>query len=328
MCDKVNKNTIENQLKIAEESLQKSKLTILRTANKCLEEAKCLPPLQKNFGTFWFTGELVILAGDTGVGKTLIAVEIIDGITSDKKVKINQKIDVTYPILYYDFELTERQFYERYKNFKFNNTFFRVVRNEKYEGKSLFSVDVIIEDLDKTGAKGVIIDNITELESKTTQDAETAKKIINDLKKLRNRGISILVLAHTPKIQRGIPIDINHLAGSKYLANLVDSVFFIARSSEEIKYRYIKNLKPRSTEDSDKVVIIEINKRENFLGFDFVKMDYEINHLQTPYSLEKEKLKAQIVSLRNEKKSYREIEDELGVPKSTVERLYKQATDK
>ncbi|MDX9694325.1 MAG: AAA family ATPase [Bacteroidales bacterium] len=318
MINKNNKKIIENQLGIVVAELAKEKITILRTANQCIEDAMKLPALKKNFGTFWFSGDLVILAGDTGVGKTLLAVLIAIGLTSDQNQILGQEVEVQVVVLYYDFELREEHFLERYRNFKFSNILYRSTFNKDYEGKDQFSIDIIKEDIEKTGAKVVIIDNITVLESKTTQDAETAKKIINELNKLRKRGISILVLAHTPKIPRGIPIDINHLAGSKYLANLVDSVFFIARSSESPKYRYLKNMKPRNTEDTDQVVVIEVYKDDNLLGFRFVKVDEEINHIKSLNSSEKDKMLEQVMEMINQNIPYREIAKELGIPKSTV----------
>lgn len=318
MINKINKNIIENQLKIAVEGLHKENITILRTANQCIEDAKNLPLLKKNFGTFWFSGDLVILAGDTGVGKTLLAVLIAIGMTSDQNQILGQEVEVKNVVLYYDFELREEHFLERYRNFKFSNILYRSTFNKDYNGDDQFSIDIIKEDIEKTGAQAVIIDNISVLESKTTQDAETAKKIINELKILRNLGISILVIAHTPKIQRGIPLDVNHLAGSKYLANLVDSVFFIARSSENPKLRYLKNMKPRNVEETDKVVVIEISKDESLLGFQFVKMDIEVNHIKTLNSTEKDKLFEQVMEMIDQKIPYRKIGKVLGIPSSTV----------
>lgn len=52
---------------------------------------------------------------------------------------------------------------------------------------------------------------------------------LNNLKK--RYGLSILVLAHTPKRSMECPITSNDLAGSKRLYNFFDSVFAIGKSA-------------------------------------------------------------------------------------------------
>jgi len=325
---KNNKKTIENKLKELDNSFKNEKITILRTANQRIVDAKILPPLQPLYGEHWFSGDLAILAGDTGVGKTILANEIANSICSNQKVLHNQKVGACLIVLYYDLELRDEHFLQRYQNKEFADKFYSVIYNNRYIGEKPFSIEDIIEDIEKTNANAVIIDNISALEIKTSQDADSAKRIINDLKKLRNMGISTLILAHTPKIPRNIPLDINHIAGSKYLVNLVDSAFIIARSNENIKYRYIKNLKPRNTADSDQVLVLELIENNGNIGFEFVKMDYEKNHIKIQSYYENDALVEEIARLLSEKVSCRKIEKKLGVSKSSVNRIKKKIDKK
>ena len=60
-------------------------------------------------------------------------------------------------------------------------------------------------------------------------------------------GISILVLAHTPKRTIARPLTENDLAGSKNLANFADNLFAIGRSPHGPDIRYIKPIKIRNS---------------------------------------------------------------------------------
>ena len=55
-----------------------------------------------------------------------------------------------------------------------------------------------------------------------------------------NAKISMLVIGHTPKRDKTLPITDNDLAGSKMLSNLADSSFTIGDSARDAKLRYIK----------------------------------------------------------------------------------------
>ena len=104
---------------------------------------------------------------------------------------------------------------------------------------------------------------------------------LNNLKK--KYGLSLLVLAHTPKRSLDCPITSNDLAGSKRLYNFFDSVFAIGKSAQDGSLRYVKQLKVRYgtySYDGDNVIIYEIEKVDCFLQF-----------VHRGYSTEKEHLK-------------------------------------
>ena len=75
-----------------------------KSFNTTLTESRELAdplPLWKNF---WYEGEICCLFGDTGTGKSILTVQIAKEIAESKK------------ILYFDFELSEKQFEMRYKD--------------------------------------------------------------------------------------------------------------------------------------------------------------------------------------------------------------------
>ena len=150
---------------------------------------------------------------------------------------------------------------------------------------------------------------------------------LNDLKK--QHGLYIKVLAHIPKRDDSRPISINDLAGSKILANFADSIYAIGKSHRDVNLRYLKQLKARSTEISyatENVVVLRLEKTDNFLGFEPIGRAAEFEHLKALSEDDKAEQRAQIKDLARQGLSYREIARNVGVSKSKVERLLKEVS--
>ena len=254
--------------------------TRIRTANQRLIDARNTPPLQALFGPLWETPGIAILAGDTGVGKSILAVLIANLVTSDAKVLLGQHCEGRFKTIFYDFELTDRQFEKRFESFSFTDDFLTGDTDPTSIEGEAFSFDHICADIERYNAKVIILDNITALALKTTADADISISIMKGLKRLQvERGVSTLVLAHTPKIPSGVALDLNCLAGSKHLSNFADSVFFIGRSSQDKSLRYIKQVKNRTGEELNGVLVCELNDTSGYIGFSLVGTDEEVNHL-------------------------------------------------
>lgn len=296
--------------------------TRIRLINDCIESGKKMPELKKLFGQFFHQGEITVLCGDTGVGKSILAIQIAknisEGSSNGEMIKCESEGG---SVLYFDFELGDRQFSKRYPNTKFLNNLYRVDMNPESEEFS-FSTDVISNDAKKTGTEIVIIDNISALiMQKTSVDQEVAMNLMKGLKELQvKENLSILVLAHIPKIAPFEPLTINHVGGSKAITNFADSVFFIAKSKKGTEYRYLKQVKTRNEKEIDGVVELKLTT-ENGLFFESIGITSEEEHLQEKNSKE---LKEKAVRLKTEGKSDSEIAKELGIDRSTVFRWIKR----
>jgi hypothetical protein len=134
-----------------------------------------------------------------------------------------------------------------------------------------------------TGAKVLVIDNLTYLRNETER-AKDALPLMKHLKALKNKfDLSILVLAHTPKRDMTKPIIRNDLQGSKMLINFCDSSFAIGESSKDKSLCYLKQIKVRNSEfkyDGENVALCEISKPTNFLHFEFSNLGQEKEHLK------------------------------------------------
>jgi len=91
----------------------------------------------------------------------------------------------------------------------------------------------------------LIIDNITCLRG-GTENAVVALRVMKNLR--ANHGLSILVLAHTPKRRNPArPLSADDLQGSKLLINFADSAFAIGQSCAQTGLCYLRQIKQRNT---------------------------------------------------------------------------------
>lgn len=315
-----------------------------RTAHQRMEDAKNQSPIKKLVGTLWFSGELHILFGDNGTGKSIWATQIADAITKGKNV-MDILPNETEPqkVLFYDFELSDKQFEVRYTdeydipykfspNFHIDNIDFQALA-EEHIGNSPDEMIIgkIEQSIIELQPQVLIIDNLTYLKTETTQDAKVALQILRKLNQLKTKyKLSILVLAHTPKIKGGQPITNNDLAGSKQLSNFADSISAIGKSCNGKQEKYIKQIKCRSSSiqfDIENVISTKLNKDGSFLGFEMITCENEYEHL-TDASIKNKQIEKQIkieqaINLSNDGLSLREIEEQIGIGKSTIQRWLK-----
>lgn len=311
-------------------------LFTIKTGNEWIKEAKNKPVPKMLFGEFWFEGELCILFADSNVGKSILAVQIADSISKNKEITPFKLEAEKNAILYLDFELSAKQFENRYsknydEHYYFDNGFSRIEincdadlpPNTDFETYLLNSLEWSIA---KTGAKTVIVDNLTYLKS-GNESAKDALPLMKELKALKNKyDLSMLVLAHTPKRDMFKPITKNDLAGSKMLMNFCDSSFTIGQSSADSNLRYIKQIKQRNTEEiygAENVCVCQIVKPHNFLEFEFLNFDEEKTHLKESNKSDRDGLIELAKELSDNGKSQREISKELNISLGAVNKYLK-----
>lgn len=311
-------------------------LFILKTANQTIEEASRRPIPKKLFGQLWFEHEITILFSDSNLGKSILAVQIADGISRGANVLGLEMDAEPQPVLYLDFELSDKQFQLRYTDdagntHHFSDNLLRPDINPDAEDPDGGDFeDFVKQSLEQIAAqrkvKVIIVDNLTFLH-RETEKAKDAIPLMKWLKSFgRRHDISMLVLAHTPKRNPSNPITKNDLAGSKNLYNFCDGCFAIGESSRGTTVRYIKELKQRNLPfkyDSENVIECEIVKDDNFLQFRFVGYGCESEHLRQITDTEREDLKQKVKDLSLRGKSQGEIANELGIAKSTVNKYLK-----
>jgi hypothetical protein len=328
------KEEAEKQAKQGNEAKESKGLFTVKTASRWLEQAKTRPIPQMLFGELWFEGELCILFADTNLGKSILAVQIGNSISKGELIRGFKLETPKQPILYFDFELSDKQFENRYsikfeQHYNFDNNFIRVEinpdaiipNNQTFEDYLNHSLE---RSITETGAKILIIDNLTYLKNET-EKAKDALPLMKHLKALKSKyELSILALAHTPKRDLSKPITRNDLSGSKALMNFCDSSFSIGESHTDKNLRYIKQIKERFTEkiyDAENVCVCQIDKPLNFLMFEFVNFGKEWEHLKQHTEKDIESLNEKVIELKKQGRSLREIGAELGISHMKVSRI-------
>lgn len=302
---------------------------ILKSGSQWLKDASEKTQPKSLYLCLWYEGEVCILFADTNLGKSILAVMIA--------VMIARKIALDQIVIYFDFELSDKQFEARYSNnftnhYSFPDNFLRAEINPDeadYKEAGFASIEDYInhsieQAIIESGAKILIIDNLTYL-SAETEKAKEALPLMKHLKALKNKfNLSILVLAHTPKRNLSHPITRNDLQGSKMLINFCDSAFAIGESAKDKSLRYIKQIKSRNSEivyDTENVLMFEITKPDNFLAFTPVQGVHtadEREHLQQHTKEDKEHIHQRVIELNKKGLSQREISKELCIGLGTV----------
>ena len=86
------------------------------TFSECLHKAKALPPITPLFDVFWGKGELTFLFGSAGIGKSILAVQILDAISKGAKVQRFDGPQEPMRVGLFDFELSALQHLRRYSD--------------------------------------------------------------------------------------------------------------------------------------------------------------------------------------------------------------------
>ena len=306
-----------------------------------LKRAIKLPTKKKLFGQLWWENELLVVFATTGVGKTILGVQIAEAIASGKNVFEEDTVFVNEAepmiVLYLDYELSLPQVCKRYTTserkdlYEFHDNLIRLDYNNDFKFKKGDSMeDLINKDIERYiidySPKALIIDNLSVLKSGTenSKEALPLMQMLNNLKK--KYSISILVIGHTPKKDKFSPININHLQGSAQIGNALDGCFAIAMCKDNMR-RYIIELKQRNESfiaHADNVIVCEVDKRFNFLKFHFEGFEVE-NLLLNPFDADaKQELELEIINQSNRGVSAREIAKTVSYGKDKVLKIIQQ----
>jgi RecA-family ATPase len=309
------------------------------TFDECLEEAEKQPPISPLFDVFWGKGELTFLFGSAGIGKSILAVQILDAIAKGAKVQRFDGPQEPMRVGLFDFELSALQHLKRYRDesgnrHKFSPNFFRFGPKAYAKiPKGMKRQDYILEQIEKKIIKRrlevVVIDNLTALLKRITE-SEDALEFMDKLVDIKLRyDISMLVIGHTPKRDLSKPLTEDDMSGSKQLINLCDSAFAIGKSMKESNVRYLKQIKARNAEykyGSENVVTFRVVKNGCYLCFEHIGFDDEKEHLRERSEAEINELNEKIIALHQSEPnlSYSEIAKRLNTSKSKVGRVLKK----
>jgi len=288
---------------------------IVEDMNNCINEAHLLPPVVPLYPNIVLEGDLCVIFGQSGIGKTIFAMQIARDIAEKGK-----------RVLYVDCEMTARQLGNRYETANFPPSFLRAEMDK----------DNIVEDVLKgieevavaNHVQVVFIDNITALGQSLDRGSEAGMLMtsLNTLK--RNYNWTLVVLNHIPKMFSGsVPLSLSAMQGSAKINQLVDDAIGIAQSSIDSNMVYVKQCKWRNAEltlGADNVALYE-RRKDAYGNLGFVSRGYstELEHLSAENGNDREEIKSRVKELSLKGQTQTAIAQQLGISQSKVSRLLK-----
>ncbi len=206
-------------------------LSALHKANECFAGPGNYCGREQLFDEFWRGGELALMLGPAGSGKSLLAVQIADAIARGREMDgFVMPFWKRQKVLYVDLALSDRQFGERYSYYSPNA---RVPKTNKFP-ENLYrdrpkATDELCEWLEAVlrgnGFDAVIIDDLSAVK-RTHDGVRETLAVMRRLKKLCGEsGVAILAVTACDIPRPGRMVSERDMGRSRVLCGVADSVF-------------------------------------------------------------------------------------------------------
>ena len=146
---------------------------ISKNANQLIEDARKEPMPKKLVGDLIYENEQTILFASTNLGKSILATQMAIAVASGKSLDLGNGMILInevgiVPVLFFDFELSDRQFLKRIGDLKLPDNLFisKVERGKVIQGKPKEIFNQLKEEAESVGAKFIIVDNISKIGNK------------------------------------------------------------------------------------------------------------------------------------------------------------------
>ena len=233
------------------------------------------------YGNLWRPGELAVLFGETGVGKSIFATQIAETVARGVKPPCARRKKPGKRVLYFDLESGPEQFRERYTcprgvlgekpahytfhakheraNFRKD---FKIPREFAGNFRRFFEHSVKLR-FEQSDANIYIVDNLSGLDPENSGGTASLKWLRTFKLWTAINGVSVLVLTHAKPRKRLAPTTLKDIALGHKVAEIADTVFAICRSNFGQGFRYVKMLKSRSQTyeaPADEVQVYQIER--------------------------------------------------------------------
>lgn len=296
----------------------------VKTCNKWVSDSKEEPDPETHCDGTIVEGENTVVFASSNVGKSIFCTQMAE------------EIALKHKVLYIDCELSSKQFQMRYTNKEtgsvhlFPENFLRAeIDPELIVGNDL--EEAILQSIQQAANDGIrhfFVDNITFLCNDSEKGLTAGEFMMKLIKLKRKYHLTIVVIAHTPKRDRRQPITQNDLAGSAKLINFFDAGIAIGVSAKDENLRYVIQVKVRTgsyTLPSSHVAIYRQEHVDNYTKFVFEGYDDEKNHLREKNLFTDMEDLQELVNLKAQGLSVRQIVEETGFKQTTVFRKLKKA---
>lgn len=309
--------------------------------NELLERYASEPPPARLFGEIWREGELAVLFGEAGTGKSILATQIADSIARGSGFGPFETDGGGRKVLYFDLKLSDRQWTERYSEIRDETTKKRRVYgfSKRFERVSVNIFSPTPDDntnfasvlgqaigryAKEKNAGVVVIDNLDMLR-RSNDFTRDILPLVRELRRLkRETGLSILVIARSLPRHDARSIELRDLKSARVLYNFADSVFAIGPAAGGTE-RYLKQIKAGSGElhyDAKHAPILKPARQDGtFLSFEAGHFKSEKATRGGTFDRRDWKTIDRVKELHDKGKSFRAIGRELGISKTAAHQM-------
>jgi KaiC/GvpD/RAD55 family RecA-like ATPase len=280
------------------------------------------------FDEFWRDGELAIMFGASGTGKSILAVQIADALSRGRPIDGFRMPTRRHKVLYVDLDSSAKRFAARYLvpaaaptaealPYRFAENFYRDAPTSPAK-----LTDWLRNMIRLRGIRVVIVDSLASVRTATDGTKESLD-LIRELRRITHEtDVSILVVADAEPPSRGGIVTEADLRRSRVLCSAAESVFAIGVQQRIAGQRYIVQ-----TRSKNSVVVWTANNApcatigRNETGLLSFAFD---DRFQATLDDDTRELIDRIRTLRDEGKTFTEVAGLLEVSRSRVVRLAKK----
>lgn len=316
---------IAYRARVAEQRAKDRKMFLL-TRYADIEKPKIRQPL---WHTYWAERELCLLAGDTGVGKTALALEVARHLAGGRVLGHPDNEGKPRKVLYVDFELDNEGFYARCAEDENLENLYWLGYNRggkmpnNVTDACEWMLDTIEDYLDETKAEVLIIDQPDRLHITPQRWRDLLARLKGFIV---NQGISVMLVVNTKPRNYNRPLEMNHIYNYRLLCPIADSVVAVGANYNDWHTRYIKAFKTRNralkrSEYPEGFMMAEMENTDEFKLEIFPTAPCPEEDLLKPTkAVIRERKIVSAEAMRKDGFTAGHIADELGVPEGTIKR--------
>ena len=212
------------------ETLHVSEVAALQKINSDTAYPIDMPPFDEALLGGFSPGDLVVVAGQSGMGKTTVIQDWSVTLASG-----GQTMREKLPTLWFSYEVLARPIWQKFQTMGASEETPLFMPRFNETGDTEWVIDVIEKAIIKWGIKVVAIDHLGFLRAPKGNYANAADAVTHTVRALKRlavkHGLIILLPVHVRKTASKVP-DLNDIKDASGIAQEADTVFFIGREKD------------------------------------------------------------------------------------------------